>query len=125
MGAADEALDQVVAVPFAKDLQERNLFSRLRHQLERNLVEASGGDPEDVRHFTRMPVVPSKSTEKEVAALAAAYLAATPLIDFLSQPIKFTIPAEARFEHSPYGAKIRTSRMVLLSNDITDNLFVQ
>jgi hypothetical protein len=29
------------------------------------------------------------------------------------------------FQHSAYGAKNRTSRMILLSNNITDNLFVQ
>jgi hypothetical protein len=100
MGAASEVFDTVLGIGFAKDLAERSLFSRLRDQLERNLVAASGGNPEDVRGFTKAPVMPSKSSEKDASGLAAIYLASTPLIDFLGQSIDFTIPIEARFEHS-------------------------
>lgn len=100
LGAPGAAFDEVIQVGFAKDLVEQGLFSRLRQQLERNVVAASGGNPADPKNFSRTPVMPSKSPIKEAPALAETYLAATPILDFLEQSIDFVIPTGVRFEHS-------------------------
>jgi len=90
----------MVALAFDKDLKERGLFTHLQTQLERNLIAASGGNPHDPQGFTRTPVPPEKSPITDPQVLAEAYLAATPLLDFLDQDIDFTIPTETRFEHT-------------------------
>jgi hypothetical protein len=99
LGAAGEVFDQLLSTAFASELTDKKLFDRLRGQLERNVIAASGGGPSDPKSFTRTPVLPSKSPNQDVWTLAASYLAGTPLVDFLEQPIKFVIPLEARFEH--------------------------
>lgn len=100
MGAVGDALDTLLSTAFDQELTERQLFKRLQAQLERNVVAASGGNPADPKSFNRTPVMPSKSPSNDAATLAASYLASTPWIDFLEQPIQFVIPTEARFEHS-------------------------
>lgn len=94
-----EAFDAVIDTAFARELTERQLFARLRSQLERNIVAASGGNPYEPQSFTRTPVFPSKSAIQDASTLAATYLNATPLLGFLNQPIAFPIPTHIRFEH--------------------------
>jgi hypothetical protein len=93
-------VQNIVALAFDKDLKERGLFVRLQAQLARNLIAASGGNPRDPQGFTRTPLPPEKSSITDPHALAEAYLAATPLIEFLAQDIDFIIPTESRFEHT-------------------------
>lgn len=100
LGGPGETFDSIIEVGFVKDLTEHGLFDRLRQQLERNLVAASGGNPADPKSFTRTLVLPSKAPVTDPAKLAETYFAGTPLIDFLSQPVRFVIPTEARFEHT-------------------------
>ena len=99
LGSPGDAFDAVIGVGFAKDLIDQGLFNRLRDQLERNVVSASGGNPADPKSFARTPVLPSKSPIADPQTLATTYFAATPLIDWLEQPVDFVIPAEVRFEH--------------------------
>jgi len=92
-------VQNIAGLAFAEDLEERHLFTRLKERCEYNLIAASGGNPADPRGFTKTLVTPEKSSIKDPTALAEAYLAGTPLIDFLDQSIDFTIPTHARFEH--------------------------
>jgi len=85
--------------PVLADTEEDTLLPRLRDQLERNLVAASGGDPTDPRGFNRAPKYPGQFDAKDPAALIAAYLAGTPLEKLFQQRLSFTIPTAARFEH--------------------------
>lgn len=85
--------------PIMADTEEETLLPRLRYQLERNLVTASGGNPDDPRGFNRAPKLPSQFDPKDPAALVAAYLAETPLEKLFQQRLSFTIPTAARFEH--------------------------
>lgn len=100
LGDAGTVLDEIMATAFAKDLKEHALFTRLYDQLERNLIAASGGNPNDPRGFARAATIPSKSSINDPAKLAEIYLAATPLLDFLDQDIDFVIPTATRFEHA-------------------------
>ncbi len=99
LGDVSGALDTVLTKAFANDVIEDDLFIRLRDQLERNLIVASGGNLADPKTFTRAPVLPTKSNIKDPSQLAEHYLQATPLIDFVQQPVDFTIPTKTRFEH--------------------------
>lgn len=100
IGSAGPVFDEMIHIGFDQDLTEHELFTRLRNQLERSVIAASGGNPADPKSFTRAPVLPSKSSEKDPVELAGNYFAATPLLDFLDQTIEFVIPNEARFEHT-------------------------
>ena len=100
LGDTGAVLDAVMSTAFAKDLKEHALFTHLYDQLERNLITASGGNPNDPRGFTRAATVPSKSSISDPEKLTATYLGATPLLEFFDQDIDFVIPTEIRFEHA-------------------------
>lgn len=76
-----------------------SILLRLRACLARNLVGASGGNPNDVRGFGRAPKLPSQSDVKDPEQLVTRYLGGTPLLSLFKQTIDFTIPTGARFEH--------------------------
>ena len=95
-----DALERTLGVPSAEELVDANLFTRLREQIERNLIVASGGNLADPRSFTKSPVLPSKSSIKDQSTLVEAYLNATPLMEFLNQSTTFAIPTDTRFEHT-------------------------
>lgn len=84
---------------FDEDLHKASLFTRLADRLERNLVAASGGNPTDVRGFSRALKPPTKSDIKNPRELLSTYLAGTPLIDYFRQSVDFAIPTASRFEH--------------------------
>jgi len=96
IGAAAEA---VLTVAFDEDYASPGLYSRLRDRLERNLVAASGGNPADVRGFSRAPKLPSQAEGRDPGALITTYLGGTPLAALFDQQLSFTIPTTARFEH--------------------------
>lgn len=95
-----DALERTLGVPSVQELIDANLFTRLRDQIDRNLIGASGGNLADPRSFSKSPVLPTKSSIKDPSALAEAYLSVTPLIDFLNQSTTFAIPTDTRFEHT-------------------------
>lgn len=80
-------------------LAEQSLFVRLRERLARNLVIASGGNPDHVRGFNRAPKYPSQNADKGPWGLVATYLGGTPLASLFDQTLDFTIPTASRFEH--------------------------
>lgn len=84
---------------FDEELVKHSLFDRHRRHFDRNLIAASGGNPEDPKSFTKAPKYPSQSDIKDPAALVATYLATTPVHDLLGGDIAFAIPTAARFEH--------------------------
>ncbi|NOX39114.1 MAG: ATP-binding protein [Alphaproteobacteria bacterium] len=84
---------------FDDDLQKAGLFTRLTARLEHNLIVASGGNPADPGGFNRAAKSPSKSDIKNPSELVSVYLGGTPLLEFFSQKIAFSIPTASRFEH--------------------------
>ena len=93
------ALEETIEYAFASDLEEAGLFVRLRDQLDRNLIVASGGDLRDPSTFRSKTVMPTRSSIKEPSELVDTYFGATPLLEFASQTIPLTIPSDVRFEH--------------------------
>ena len=99
MGDVGVVTETMLGTGFARELTEAGLLQRLAGQLERNLIEASGGNPADPKGFTRAPKLPTKSDIKDPGGLVTTYLHSTPLLEFLDQAIDFTIPTTSRFEH--------------------------
>ena len=78
---------------------QADILPRLHARLTRNLIVASGGNPNDVRGFARAPRLPSQSDAKNPEQVVASYLAGTPLLPLFAERLDFTIPTAARFEH--------------------------
>ena len=92
-------LDTVLQNAHAEDLVDAGLFTRLRDQIERNLIVASGGNLLDPRTYQKATVLPSRSAQKDPHTLTDTYLHAMPLLEFATQETVFTIPTRTRFEH--------------------------
>lgn len=91
--------EAILRLPFSEDVVEKKLFIRLRDQLERNLITASGGNVHDPKSFNKAPRYPPAFDAKSPQHLIDSYLGATPLVDFFDQELPFTIPTQSRFEH--------------------------
>lgn len=100
LGNVAEVAQSMLGVGFAEELSEQKLLTRLRDRLERNVVAASGGNPADPASFKRAPRMPEQFDAKSPEHLVSTYLGGTPLLELLfDQPLTFTIPTKARFEH--------------------------
>jgi hypothetical protein len=77
-----------------------SLFPHLWRQLDRNVLIASGIDPEGDVDRLKQAVFPTKARNQEAAGIIQDYLADTPLADFLQTPLPFSIPFSARFAHT-------------------------
>ena len=82
-----------------ESFEAAGLFPRIRDRLERNLIAASGGNPDDPKGFNRAVRPPSKSDLKQPEELVATYLGGTPVEGLFRQALPFTIPTATRFEH--------------------------
>ncbi|MCP5383041.1 MAG: hypothetical protein H6913_00275 [Altererythrobacter sp.] len=89
----------MLGVAFAEELSEQGLLARLSQRLERNLIVASGSNPDDPRGFNRAPKLPEQFDAKSPEQLVSTYLGGTPLLPLFDQSLDFTIPTKARFEH--------------------------
>lgn len=89
----------MLVVAFAEELSKQGLLARLSQRLERNLILASGGNPDDPRGFNRAPKLPEQFDAKSPEQLVSTYLGGTPLLPLFDQTLDFTIPTKARFEH--------------------------
>lgn len=94
-----ETVEHLLAVLNDEDLTEIDMFPRHSRNLNRNVIRASGGNPDDPKSYSRMPKLPSQYDAKDPAQLVTAYLDGTPLFDMFDQTINFTIPTKSRFEH--------------------------
>jgi hypothetical protein len=99
MSAPGDVAETIIASLFVDEMDETGLFNRHRKRLDRNIIEASGGNPADPKSFNRTLKLPRKSDIKDPAELVETYLGGTPIVDFFDQKINFTIPQSARFEH--------------------------
>ena len=99
IGNLGAVTDQMLGVVLGEASDAATLLPHLHNRLERNLVAASGGNPNDVRNFNRAPKLPSQMDQKDPAQLVSAYLGGTPLLALFDQSLDFTIPTNTRFEH--------------------------
>lgn len=99
IGDLGSVTQSILSVAFAEELSEQGLLTRLSQQLERNLIVASGSNPDDPRGFNRAPKLPEQFDAKSPKQLVSTYLSGTPLVRLFDQTLDFTIPTKARFEH--------------------------
>jgi len=99
IGNVDELTEHVCAVLADEDLEKANLFVRHRKKIEANVIEASGGNPNDPRGFARQLKFPTKSDIRDPKKLVETYLGGTPIRDLFAGSIDFAIPTKSRFEH--------------------------
>ncbi len=99
IGNIGKTVEQTLGVAEQEELTDAELFPRHQRNLDRNLIRASGGNPDDPRGFTRAHKLPSQADSKDPALLVETYLGGTPLADIFDQQIDFTIPTETRFSH--------------------------
>jgi hypothetical protein len=91
--------ENILAVVFDEDVEEAGLFNHHRIRLDRNVIAASGGNPDDPKSFHKVAKLPTKSDIKDPKELVATYLGGTPMTALFQQQVDFAIPTKARFEH--------------------------
>jgi len=97
---AGAVLEGMILAFFSKEVKERELFARLREQLNDNLILASGGDPGNPAHANRAVRMPEQSKIKDPEELCDTYLGGTPLRRLLDQELTISISDQTRFEHT-------------------------
>lgn len=87
-----EAVEHMMQLPFAPELDEYGSVDRLRRRLDYNLAVASGGDDRSAK-------LPTRARDMPAPALVTAYLGGTPLKPLFEIALPIAIPTEVRFEH--------------------------
>ena len=95
----DELTEHICAVLGDEELETIGLFVRHRRKVEANIVEASGGNPNNPRGFSKPLKFPTKSDIRDPERLVTTYLGGTPICDLFAGSIDFAIPTKSRFEH--------------------------
>ena len=118
--APDASVDRLIGSAFDGELQEGRLFQDLQQQLEINLAVASGIDlrSQSPSGRYRMPQDFRGSRED----LYRSYLSYTPFKRLLETPLPFSIPAEARFEHTHIVGGTGQGKTQLLSHFILQDM---
>ena len=88
-------------------------FQGTRLQLWKNLLAVSRMTPDQVETAPHKIVVP-KDCDLSPLEMIAAYLGETPLADFARTPVAFSLPLEARFEHTHIVAGIGHGKTQLM-----------
>jgi hypothetical protein len=78
--------------------RSKTVFPKIWQILELNLLTASGINLE--KPGSKMPVPPTKAKDKDPNALVSEYVGNTPLYEYFTTPVPFSIPFSARFEHT-------------------------
>lgn len=115
------ALDSLVRVPFHPDLQDARLFEDLRDTLEGNISATSGINRRSASSSSQRFKMPRDFQGSNQDA-TDAYLAYTPFKRLLKTPIPFTVPAEARFEHTHIVGGTGHGKTQLMSHFILQDL---
>lgn len=90
-------VDRIIGTISADELADAGLFMTLQQHFYENVCDASGISPDDERKKRLITAAESKLPPME---LMETYLKGTPFLDLFLTPIPFTIPNEARFEHT-------------------------
>ena len=99
IGSIGSVVEDLIRVTSDEDVATQKIMLRLRARLEYNVVQASGGNPNDPRGYTRAVKLPSQADQGQPEQLVSQYLGGTPLAALFDQTLNFTIPTETRFEH--------------------------
>jgi hypothetical protein len=100
INAPAEVMDRLFITTLTRSGEDAKLFGGdLRTRLEQNLKRASGAESDDPDSL-KNPVLPSQARGKTPAELSEMYLAGTPFESFFNLEVPFTLPFDARFEHT-------------------------
>ena len=94
---AGDVVDRIIGTISTNELAEAGLFTTLQQRLYENICAASGIAPDDDR---KKRLITAADSELPPMELLETYLKGTPFLDLFLTPIAFTIPDEARFEHT-------------------------
>lgn len=118
-----EWVERFVLLSTTDETLRLDLFDKLRQQLMRNMVMASGfapdTDPHDV--LSRL-VIPTRQKGKSPSELVAEYLEFTPFAELFELPVPFHVPPEMRFEHCHIIGGTGHGKTQLLQRLIHDDL---
>lgn len=95
----DQIVEAMVSMPFSEEIEHLGILKRLQNRIETNLVVASGGNPADVKNFSRQVRTPTKFDSKNPDDLVTTYLSGTPFLGIFEGEEDFTIPLLSRYEH--------------------------
>lgn len=98
-GPLGEVIEGMIGVVSDETVVEHKIMPRLRGRLQRNLIAASGGNPDDSRGFSRAVKWPSQMHDASPEQLVSLYVGGTPLAAVFDQTLDFAIPTSSRFEH--------------------------
>lgn len=99
LGEAGRVVERMLAPVFAKEIEQANLLPRLSEQLNRNLIIASGGNPDAGAESSRAAIMPSKAKTTDAREIITTYLGDTPLPAFLNQRVPLSVPLQTFHSH--------------------------
>lgn len=118
-----EWVERFVLLPTTDETLRLDVFDKLRQQLVRNMVIASGfaadTDPHEVS--SRL-VIPTRLKGKSPSELVVEYLEFTPFAELFELPVPFHVPPEMRFEHCHIIGGTGHGKTQLLQRLIHDDL---
>jgi hypothetical protein len=95
-----ELINQLVLFAYDDDTLRYELFLRYRQTYVRNLLVASGFQPDANAHeLSHRLIGPQGQKGKTARDLVEMYLGGTPFAEVFELPVPFHIPEEMRFEH--------------------------
>jgi hypothetical protein len=94
------ALDTMVQLPFAPELETFGMLTRLTSRLQFNMIVATGLPPSDPKSFEKTLRLPSNAPTTTSEKLITAYMGGTPFERLFAISVPLIIPKETRFEHA-------------------------
>ena len=115
------AIDQLFDYAFAGELKKAGLFADLKYQIDVNICNASGIDPDNPTTNLSKYIKPCdyQGSREE---LIDGYLAFTPFQKLLETRLSFTIPTTARFEHTHVVGGTGHGKTQLLSHLVLQDM---
>ncbi|MEJ6789559.1 DUF87 domain-containing protein [Brevundimonas sp. BR2-1] len=118
-----EWVENFVLLPTTDETLRLDLFDKLRQQLTRNMVMASGFAPDvDPHEVASRLVIPTRLKGRTPSELVTDYLEFTPFSDLFELPVPFRVPPEMRFEHCHIIGGTGHGKTQLLQRLIHDDL---
>lgn len=118
-----EMVERFLVLPSTYETERLDLFYKLRRQLIRNTVMASGfaaeTPPEDV--WAKL-LMPTRLKGRAPSELVTEYLEFTPFMELFELPVPFHVPPEMRFEHCHIIGGTGHGKTQLMQRMIHDDL---
>lgn len=118
-----ETIQRFFLVPTSDDTLRLDVFHRIRSQLVRNMVVASGFAPETPPdEVWEKLVAPTRLRGRTPSELVTEYLEFTPFAELFELPVPFHVPPEMRFEHCHIIGGTGHGKTQLMQRMIHDDL---